>query len=118
MIQTAGWTPEEMVRNYAAGLSLHWPESDEGQQRLARFIQECRLYDDARSNKETANTIFVTLPITRIAARVVFARFPNFHSNPDELRQLKAELYKVLLPVAQGKQMVEIAERLLKVATR
>ena len=52
------------------------------------------------------------------SARSAFARFPNFHSNPDEMRQLKAELYKVLLPIAQGKLMVEIAERLLKVATR
>ncbi len=52
------------------------------------------------------------------AARAAFARFPNFNSNPDELRQLKAELYKVLLPVVQGKSMVEIADQLLKVATR
>ena len=57
VIQTAGWTPEEMVRNYTAGLSLNWPESEEGQQRLTRFLQECRLYHAARSNKETANTI-------------------------------------------------------------
>ncbi len=57
LIQTAGWTPEEMVRNYTAGLSLNWPEDDERQQRLARFLKECRLYDAARSNKETANTV-------------------------------------------------------------
>jgi imidazolonepropionase-like amidohydrolase len=57
LIQTAGWTPEEMVRNYTAGLSLNWPEDDEGQQRLARFLKECRLYDAARSHKETADTV-------------------------------------------------------------
>ena len=57
LIQTAGWTPEEMVRNYTAGLSLNWPEDDEGQQRLTRFMKECRLYDAARSNKETANSV-------------------------------------------------------------
>ena len=57
VIQTAGWTPEQMVRNYSAGLSLQWPSSDEGQQRLARFIKECRLYDAARSNPETAKTV-------------------------------------------------------------
>ena len=34
------------------------------------------------------------------------------------MRQLKAELYKVLLPVVQGKKMVEIADRLIKVRTR
>lgn len=47
-----------------------------------------------------------------------FRRFPNFNDNGDELRQLKAELYKLLLPVVQGKKMVEIAERLIKVCTR
>ncbi len=57
LIQTAGWTSEEMVRNYTAGLSLNWPEDDENQQRLARFLKECRLYESARSNKETANTV-------------------------------------------------------------
>jgi imidazolonepropionase-like amidohydrolase len=56
LIQTAGWTPEEMVRDYTAALSLNWPSDDEGQQRLKRFIKECRLYDAARSAKETANS--------------------------------------------------------------
>ena len=46
-----------------------------------------------------------------------FRRFPNFNSNAEQMRQLKAELYKVLLPVVQGKQMVEIADRLIKVRT-
>lgn len=57
LIQTAGWTPEEMVRNYSAGLSLTWPEDDERQLRLARFMKECRLYDAARAHKETANSV-------------------------------------------------------------
>jgi hypothetical protein len=46
-----------------------------------------------------------------------FKRFPNFDSNAEQMRQLKAELYKVLLPVVQGKMMVEIADRLIKVRT-
>jgi len=46
-----------------------------------------------------------------------FRRFPNFHSNAEQMRQLKAELYKVLLPVVQGKPMVEIADRLIKIRT-
>ncbi len=53
-----------------------------------------------------------------IALAEPFRRFPDFASNSDERRQLKAELYKVLLPVAQGKKMVEIADRLIKVCTR
>ena len=47
-----------------------------------------------------------------------FRRFPNFASNAEELRQLKAELYKGILPVAQGKTMVELAERLIKARSK
>jgi len=44
-----------------------------------------------------------------------FRRFPTFNSNADEMRQLKAELYKILLPEVQGKKMVEVSDRLIKV---
>ncbi len=57
VIQTAGWTPEEMVRDYTVGLALQWPESEEDQQRLTRFVRESRLYDAARSAPESANTV-------------------------------------------------------------
>ena len=33
------------------------------------------------------------------------------------MRELKAQLYKLLLPSVQGKKMVEVAERLIKVRT-
>ena len=46
-----------------------------------------------------------------------FKRFPNFHANQDEMRELKAQIYKILLPEVQGKKMVEIADRLIKVRT-
>ena len=46
-----------------------------------------------------------------------FKRFSNFHSNADEMRELKAQLYKLLLPFVQGKKMVEVADRLIKVRT-
>ncbi|MFA5061683.1 MAG: HsdR family type I site-specific deoxyribonuclease [Patescibacteria group bacterium] len=44
---------------------------------------------------------------------VVLARFPNFRQSADELRQLKAELYKSLLKVVSGRQMVDIGDRIL-----
>jgi type I restriction enzyme R subunit len=44
----------------------------------------------------------------------VYARFPNFASNADEQRQLKAEIYKSLLREVSGKRMVEIGEGLLR----
>ena len=41
-------------------------------------------------------------------------RFPNFASNADEQRQLKAEIYKSLLRVVSGKRMVDLADELLR----
>jgi len=43
-----------------------------------------------------------------------YARFPNAEQNSDEKRQLKAAVYKVLMPVARGKKMVEVAEMVLR----
>jgi hypothetical protein len=49
-----------------------------------------------------------------IEANAGFLRFPNFAMNRDQIRPLKAELYKVLLLVVQGKKMVEVADQLIK----
>ena len=43
----------------------------------------------------------------------VFKRFPNFRQSADELRQLKAELYKALLRVVSGRRMVDLGDRIL-----
>jgi type I restriction enzyme R subunit len=43
-----------------------------------------------------------------------FQRFPNYDHNVGELRGLKAELYKTLLPAAGKERMVELVERILK----
>jgi type I restriction enzyme R subunit len=43
-----------------------------------------------------------------------FQRFPNYAHNIGELRQLKAELYKTLIPTAGKERMVELVERILK----
>ena len=42
-----------------------------------------------------------------------FRRFPNYARNADEMRQLKAEMYKALLKEVSGKRMVEIGDRIL-----
>lgn len=42
-----------------------------------------------------------------------YLRFENYDSNSDELRQLKAEMYKILLPVVGGKQMISLVEQIL-----
>ncbi|MCX6972411.1 MAG: restriction endonuclease [Verrucomicrobia bacterium] len=42
-----------------------------------------------------------------------YGRFPNAGANPDEMRQLKAEVYKVLLKVVSGKIMIDLAEKVM-----
>ena len=44
----------------------------------------------------------------------VFERFPNFKDNTAELREIKAELYKLILPVFGKDRMVGIVTKLLK----
>ncbi len=48
----------------------------------------------------------------------IFDRFPNHRENISELRQLKAELYKTLLPLVGKKNMIQIAGRLLRVEAK
>jgi type I restriction enzyme, R subunit len=45
--------------------------------------------------------------------KALFDRFPDYHYNAEELRQLKAEIYKLLLNVTEGKEMVTLTEKLL-----
>ncbi|MBI4024013.1 MAG: HsdR family type I site-specific deoxyribonuclease [Verrucomicrobia bacterium] len=44
----------------------------------------------------------------------LYLRFPNCVVNVEEQRQLKAEIYKLLLRVVSGKRMVELTEQILK----
>lgn len=57
------------------------------------------------------------LPIAK-EITAAYGRFPNFASNADEQRQLKAELYKSLLRVVSGKRMVDLAEEILRLRRR
>lgn len=43
----------------------------------------------------------------------LFRRFSNYGRSADELRQLKAEIYKVLLKEISGKRMVELGDRII-----
>jgi hypothetical protein len=52
------------------------------------------------------------------AINSVFLRFPNYNHNVEEMRQLKAELYKLLLPVAGKDGMIALVERLLKISRK
>jgi type I restriction enzyme, R subunit len=48
----------------------------------------------------------------------VLARFPNWQANPTELRELRAELYKVLLPVLGKTKVVQTVNDLLQAQRR
>jgi len=52
------------------------------------------------------------------AIESAFQRFPNYGHNVSELRQLKAVLYKTLMPLVEKDQMVEIVDRLVKLQRR
>lgn len=57
------------------------------------------------------------VPDAMMLAREISAahqRFPNFATNADEQRQLKAEIYKSLLRVVSGKRMVDLADEILR----
>ena len=45
-------------------------------------------------------------------------RFPHHRENAAEFRQLKAELYRVLLPVAGKDRMVALADQMLGIRWR
>jgi type I restriction enzyme R subunit len=48
-----------------------------------------------------------------VEINAVFARFPNYGRSADEMRQLKAEIYKALLKEVSGKRMVELGDRII-----
>jgi type I restriction enzyme R subunit len=72
----------------AGSFAVYWELKSEG-------------FDDAQS-KELALEI-----------EDAYHRFPNAAANPDEMRQLKAEIYKVLLKIVSGKQMIDLAEKVM-----
>ena len=53
LMQTSGWTSEEMVLDYEAGLSLDWPQNEERLNELKELLKEARLYDAIRSQPDS-----------------------------------------------------------------
>jgi imidazolonepropionase-like amidohydrolase len=52
LLQTAGWTSEEMVQEYEAGLSLDWPGDEKVVDELRQLLKDARLYDKIQSEPE------------------------------------------------------------------
>ncbi len=95
--------------------------------RLLALMDEKRRMEDLRKSSGLDSETFASFWILgkekienadSVANEIsgAFARFENYASNSDELRQLKAEIYKVLLPIVGGKRMLTIADQIL--ATR
>jgi type I restriction enzyme R subunit len=53
-----------------------------------------------------------------VTMKGIFGRFPNYRENAAELRQLKAELYKMLLSLVGKDRMVPLADAMLRVERR
>jgi len=94
--------------------------------RLKELMKEKRALEDERKRTGfDAHTFAIYWTLRRmeipqpdsLAVEVIgaFGRFPNYESNTDEMRQLKAEIYKILLPVVGGKRMIPLAEQILLV---
>ena len=49
-----------------------------------------------------------------VVIKAIFDRFPNHKENIAELRQLKAELYKALLPLMGKESMIQVVQKLLR----
>jgi imidazolonepropionase-like amidohydrolase len=52
LLQTAGWTSEEMVLDYECGLSLDWPGDEKVVDELRQLLKDARLYDKIKSEPE------------------------------------------------------------------
>ncbi|MGB9428313.1 MAG: HsdR family type I site-specific deoxyribonuclease [Gammaproteobacteria bacterium] len=86
-------------------------------ERLAAEVERERLGFDARGY-----AVYLHLKVTGLAEAVeltrrtaaCFVRYPNYAVSPEELRQLKAELYKILLIEVGRQRMVELADTILR----
>src|SRR5690606_12518592 len=99
----------------------------DARERLLALMDEKRKMEDLRKTSGLDSETFASFWILgkekienadSVADEIsgAFSRFENYASNSDELRQLKAEIYKVLLPIVGGKRMITIADQIL--ATR
>jgi type I restriction enzyme R subunit len=115
----------ERAENVMTALEDRQISTDEAMARIQSLMEEKLKAERARKesgldpdtfeifwflqNEKIPNAMLVAKEI-----RAVFGRFPNFASNADEKRQLKAEIYKSLLREVSGRHMVDIGEELLR----
>ncbi len=91
---------------------------------LIREIVEARKHQSEMQVDGTTFAVYWTLKQENIpepestaqGIKGLFDRFPNHCDNVAELRQLKAELYKVLIPLVGQDRMVALAGRLFRIS--
>ena len=91
-------------------------------ERLTQEVVEARQLQREMGFDETSFSFFWTLKMagvteperTALLIRAIFDRFPHHRDNAAELRQLKAELYKALLPLVGKERMIGVVEELLR----
>jgi len=99
--------------------------TQEAMQQLQRLMQEyleAQREQESAGLEETAFTLFWALKREEVAgARTLaiklhasFRRFATFRDDPEAMRGLKAEVYKLLLPAVGKLKMVDLADRLFK----
>ncbi|MHB1938792.1 MAG: hypothetical protein ACYCOR_19755 [Acidobacteriaceae bacterium] len=115
----------ERAENIMTALEGRQISTDEAMARIESLMEEKLKAEKARKESGLDPDTFEIfwflqhekIPNATMLAKeisAVYARFPNFASNADEQRQLKAEIYKSLLREVSGRQMVEIGEGLLR----
>lgn len=95
--------------------------------RLVGLMEEKRRMEEARKESGLDNATFSIYWILErkrignaksLASEIskAFEQFENYSSNSDELRQLKAQIYKILLTIVGSDQMISLTDEIL--ATR
>ncbi len=109
-------------------LTLYDEHQVSTQETLSQLEKLLREYVEARQERERMGLDVRTFTVywilkqqgiaspEAVAAEVcgVLQRFPNHRDNPDEMRRLKADLYKVFLKAGAKETMVPLAERILR----
>jgi len=93
---------------------------------LVREIVEARRVREETGFDQTTFSLFWALKHkdladpegTAVMVRAVFDRFPHHQHNAAELRQLKAELYKTLMPLLGKEGMIPVVEQLLRAVAK
>jgi type I restriction enzyme R subunit len=89
---------------------------------LIREVLEAQKQKQEMGFDETTFSLFWTLKKEEVSEpeqmagiiRAIFDRFPHHRDNASERRQLKAELYRALLPLVGKEGMIPLAEKLLR----